>query len=45
MAFQRSIPIPHEMDAGHAEVSHEDGVITVIVPKIESTPPRRLTIT
>jgi HSP20 family protein len=43
--FERSIPIPHEVDPEHAELSYKDGVITVIVPKVESTPPRRLTIT
>ena len=42
--FERTIPITHEVDREHAEVSYKDGVITVIVPKIESTPPRRLTI-
>jgi HSP20 family protein len=42
--FERSVPIPHEVDGERAEVSYKDGVITVIVPKIEATPPRRLKI-
>jgi len=43
--FERSVPITHEVNRDRAEVSYKDGVVTVIVPKIESTPPRRLTIT
>ena len=42
--FERSVPITHEIDRDRAEVSYKDGVITVIVPKIESAPPRQLTI-
>ena len=42
--FERSVPITHEVDRERAEVTYKDGVITVIVPKLESTPPRRLTI-
>lgn len=42
--FERSIPLSHEFDRDRAEVSYKDGVITVIIPKIESTPPRELRI-
>ena len=42
--FKRSIPLPHGVDAGKAEVSYRDGVLTVILPKTEPLPPRRLTI-
>ena len=42
--FERSVPITHEIDRDRAELSYTDGVITVIVPKIESAPPRQLTI-
>jgi HSP20 family protein len=42
--FERSIPVPHEIDGERAEVSYQDGVITVILPKTETIPPRQLTI-
>ena len=42
--FERTIPIPHNIDEERAEVSYLDGVITVILPKIETIPPRQLTI-
>ena len=42
--FKRSIPLPHGVDADAAEVSYRDGVLTVILPKTEPLPPRRLTI-
>ena len=42
--FERSIPLPHGVDADKAEVSYRDGVLTVILPKTEPLPPRRLTI-
>jgi HSP20 family protein len=43
--FKRSIPLPHSVNADAAEVSYRDGVLTVILPKTEPLPPRRLTIT
>ena len=42
--FKRSIPLPHGVDADKAEVSYRNGVLTVILPKTEPLPPRRLTI-
>jgi len=42
--FKRSIPLPHGVDAERAEVSYRDGVLTVIVPKTDTLPPRRLTV-
>jgi len=42
--FKRSIPLPHGVDTERAEVSYRDGVLTVILPKTDSAPPRRLTI-
>ncbi len=42
--FERSIPVPHGIDEKQAEVSYQDGVITVIMPKTETIPPRQLTI-
>jgi len=42
--FERSIPITHDVDRDGAEVSYQDGVITVILPRNEPTPPTRLSI-
>jgi HSP20 family protein len=42
--FERSIPLPPNIDAGRAEVSYQDGVITVILPKTEAIPPTQLSI-
>ena len=42
--FKRSIPLPHGVDTEHAEVSYRDGVLTVILPKTDTLPPRPLTI-
>jgi HSP20 family protein len=33
--FQRSIPLPHEVDAGKAEAKFDKGVLTVRLPKTE----------
>ena len=38
--FERSIPLPHGVDAEMAEVAYRDGVLTVILPKTEIAPPR-----
>jgi hypothetical protein len=37
--FERSIPLPSNVDAARSEVSDQGGVITVILPKIEAVPP------
>lgn len=42
--FERSIALPHNIDAARAEVSYSDGVVTVIVPKTEALPPRDLPV-
>ena len=43
-SFERSVPLPPNVDAGHPEVAYEEGVITVILPKTEATPPTQLSI-
>lgn len=40
--FKRNIPLPHNVDAEQAEVSYRDGVLTVILPKTDMTPPTPL---
>ena len=42
--FERTIPLPHDIDRERAEVSYQNGVITVILPKTDATPPRQLTV-
>ena len=42
--FERRIPLRHGVDAERAELSYRDGVLTAILPKTDTLPPRRLTI-
>jgi HSP20 family protein len=42
--FERTVPLPRGVDAEKAEVSYRNGVLTAILPKTETLPPRRLTI-
>jgi len=42
--FERTIPLPANIDAAQAEVSYQDGIITVILPKTEPVPPTQLSI-
>ncbi|HEU0231126.1 MAG TPA: Hsp20/alpha crystallin family protein [Burkholderiaceae bacterium] len=42
--FERSISLPHSVHPDQAEVSYRDGVLTVIAPKTDTLPPRRLTV-
>jgi HSP20 family molecular chaperone IbpA len=42
--LERSIPLPINIDPTQADLSYQDGVLTVIVPKTEVSPPARLPI-
>ena len=42
--FERTIPQPHDIDRERVEVSYQNGVITVILPKTDAIPPRHLTV-
>jgi len=42
--FERTIPLPHNIDTSKAEVSYVDGVITVIIRKTKPLPPTQLTL-
>jgi HSP20 family protein len=42
--FERTLSLPHNIDATQAEVSYRDGVITVIVPKTVAIPPTHLPV-
>ncbi len=38
--FERSIPLPRGVDPDQAEISCRNGVLTVILPKTDTLPPR-----
>lgn len=42
--FERRMPVPHAVDRDKADVVYRDGVLTVILPKIEPIPPRKLNV-
>lgn len=42
--FERTIPVTHEVNRDGAEVSYRDGVLTVILPKTDATPPRQISV-
>jgi len=42
--FERTMTLPHSVDGAKAEVSYQDGVLAVILPKTEELPPRQLTV-
>jgi HSP20 family protein len=42
--FERTLSLPHNIDAAKAEVSYQDGVLTVIVPKTRASPPTHLSV-
>jgi len=43
-AFERSIPLPTEVDADKAKADFENGVLTVTLPKAEKVKPKSITI-
>ena len=43
--FERVFTLPHNIDTTNAEVAYQDGVLTVIVPKTEPSPPTHLSVT
>jgi len=43
-SFQRAIPLPHNVDPGHAETVFKDGVLTVTLPKTLAMEPRRISV-
>lgn len=42
--FERTFPLPHDIDRERVEVSYQNGVITVILPKADAIPPRHLIV-
>jgi len=41
--FERTIPVTQDVNKDEADVSYSDGVLTVILPKADHTPPRHST--
>jgi HSP20 family protein len=42
--FERIIALPLNVDGADAEVSYKDGILTVILAKSESSPPRQIPV-
>jgi HSP20 family protein len=42
--WERSISLPDNIDPTQADISYQDGVLTVIVPETDVSPPARLPI-
>jgi HSP20 family protein len=42
--FMRTIALPLAVDADHIEAQHENGVLTLTLPKAEETKPRKISI-
>jgi HSP20 family protein len=42
--FQRTFPLPIEVDANKAEATYDGGILTLTLPKSEATRPRRIQV-
>jgi HSP20 family protein len=42
--FERSLTLPRTIDTSKAKARHENGVLTIALPKVEASRPRRLEI-
>jgi len=43
-SFQRSFTLPENVSQDKIEAKHDQGMLTVVVPKKEETPPKKITI-
>ena len=43
-AFRRSITLPSQVNADAIEASYSDGVLQVVVPKVESAKPKKINV-
>jgi HSP20 family protein len=43
-SFRRSIELPTRIDVEHIEAEFEDGVLSVVLPKVEETKPKQIAI-
>lgn len=44
-SFRRVVSLPEDVETGRVEASYRDGVLKIVVPKRESSKPRRITVT
>jgi HSP20 family protein len=42
--FERSFTLPHTVDTNNVRARHENGVLTLVLPKVEASKPRRIQI-
>ena len=42
--FNRVIALPGEVDADKVEAKHVDGILTVVIPKLEAAKPKQITV-
>lgn len=42
--FERSFTLPRSIDTNHVKARHENGVLTIVLPKVEASKPRRIQI-
>lgn len=43
-AFERSFTLPSTLDAERIKAAYEDGVLTVVLPKVEKAKPRQIAV-
>jgi len=43
-AFRRAIPLPQSVDPEHVEAEYANGVVTIHLKKLQTTPPKRIDI-
>jgi HSP20 family protein len=43
-SFRRDVPLPAAVDADKAKATYREGVIRVVLPKTDRTPPRRFAV-
>ena len=42
--FERSFTLPRTVDTSNVKARHENGVLTIVLPKVEASKPRRIEI-
>ena len=43
-SFERSVTLPRTVDTSNVKARHENGVLTIVLPKVEASKPRRIEI-
>lgn len=42
--FERQFTLPHTVDTNNVRARHQNGVLTIVLPKVEASKPRRIEI-